>query len=44
MKQTRTAMVVAAVIALAAVAVSPLGYLAIPALGAWSMAAAQALF
>ena len=31
-------------IALAAVAVSPLGYLAIPALGAWSMAAAQALF
>ena len=31
-------------IALAAVVVSPLGYLAIPALGAWSMAAAQALF
>ena len=31
-------------IAVAAVAVSPLGYLAIPLLGAWSMAAAQALF
>jgi NADH-quinone oxidoreductase subunit N len=31
-------------IAVAAVAVSPLGYLAIPLLGVWSMAAAQALF
>ncbi|MFL0412734.1 NADH-quinone oxidoreductase subunit NuoN [uncultured Sphingomonas sp.] len=31
-------------IAVAAIAVSPLGYLAIPLLGAWSMAAAQALF
>jgi len=31
-------------IALAAVAVSPLGYLAIPLLGAWSMTAARALF
>ncbi|MCC2979938.1 NADH-quinone oxidoreductase subunit NuoN [Sphingomonas sp. IC4-52] len=31
-------------IAVAAVAVSPLGYLAIPLLGSWTMAAAQALF
>lgn len=31
-------------IAVAAVAVSPLGYLAIPLLSAWTMAAAQALF
>ena len=31
-------------IALTAAFVSPLGYLAIPALGAWSMAAARALF
>ncbi|QNE30610.1 NADH-quinone oxidoreductase subunit NuoN [Sphingomonas sp. NBWT7] len=31
-------------IAVAAVAVSPLGYLAIPVLGGWTMAAAQALF
>jgi NADH-quinone oxidoreductase subunit N len=31
-------------IAVAAVIVSPLGYLAIPALAAWSMAAARALF
>ncbi|WBH17565.1 NADH-quinone oxidoreductase subunit NuoN [Sphingomonas radiodurans] len=31
-------------IAVAAVAVSPLGYLAIPLLGGWSMAAARALF
>ena len=31
-------------IAVAAVAVSPLGYLAIPLLGGWTMAAAQALF
>jgi len=31
-------------IALAAIAVSPLGYLAIPVLGAWSMAAARSLF
>jgi len=29
---------------IAAVAISPLGYLAIPALGAWTMAAAKALF
>jgi NADH-quinone oxidoreductase subunit N len=31
-------------IALAALFVSPLGYLAIPLIGAWSMAAAKALF
>jgi NADH-quinone oxidoreductase subunit N len=31
-------------IAIAAVMVSPLGYLAIPLLGGWSMAAARALF
>ena len=31
-------------IAVAAVAVSPLGYLAIPLLSAWSINAAQALF
>jgi NADH-quinone oxidoreductase subunit N len=31
-------------IAVAAVAISPLGYLAIPALGAWTMVAAKALF
>ena len=31
-------------IAVAAIAISPLGYLAIPLLGAWTLAAAQALF
>ncbi len=42
--QCRDEPVESGLIALSALFVSPVGYLAIPLLGAWSLAAARALF